>query len=105
MLPWESWPNCGTDPSSFISMLKMLPIYASHFVFCSNGSPSVPRRYFCGDVKNSAEISVRSDSLTAESVSDRTALLMRDWPSGSASVGLYARATIMGCPILWGIDS
>ena len=48
----------------------------------SNAFSSAPSRYFCGDVKNSALISVRSASLTAESVRLITARLMREWPNG-----------------------
>ena len=53
----------------------------------SNTFSSTPRRYFCGDVKNSALISALSDSLTAESVIDITALLILDWPNGLLKVG------------------
>ena len=38
-------------------MLKMLPMNACHLVMFSNGSPSVPSRYFCADAANADAIS------------------------------------------------
>ena len=70
MLPCDSWPKFGRSPFSSRPTAKMLPMYASHFVVFLNASGSAPSRYFCGLVKNSAEISVRSASRTALSVMD-----------------------------------
>ena len=66
---------------------------------------SHPRMYLCGNVKNSAPISMRSTSRMALSTMPSSSGVSMEWPSGRSGSGSLQNTSMRGRPIGFGSTS